>query len=509
MSKNMKILLIQPYGSTQPPLGLCLLAAVLKKGGYSDIALVDLLRFDINVTSPIRTWDYLEKKLEEKPDAVLITGATPTFTEALEIAKMARPHTKTVLVGGSHATIFKERILEKVPYIDVVVYGEADETICKQMESLQKEGNNNLSGITGVCYRDKSGKIIKTEQTPPIMNLDNIPWPDRDIIDLDSYHGAFILLGSRGCPHACTFCSRPVTGATFRGRSPKNVVDEIDFLLNKYPETARRINKTITFSDENAAVDKQRLIGICDELIKRKLNIKFVLTNGLHVTSAHEELYQKLAKAGCVSLWFGVEQGTDKMLKTIRKGATENLIKKAVRMAHEAGIPFVGGHFMIGVEEETLEDARHTIKFAKEAGFDATGWNHAAPTPGTPLWDYVMKHGKLLWEFEDVVNYSNFKHDHTEPQFETPEFTREQRKQAYEEAIKMMDEVMRSKIMAPSNIAKFLRNSITHPEDLPWAAKRLYNIHTKRDLRRHYDMKPSMKVKTREGKPFINADPYS
>jgi len=74
-----------------------------------------------------------------------------------------------------------------------------------------------MSGITGVCYRDKSGKIIKTEQTPPIMNLDNIPWPDRDIIDLDSYHGAFILLGSRGCPHACTFCSRPVTGATFQG----------------------------------------------------------------------------------------------------------------------------------------------------------------------------------------------------------------------------------------------------------------------------------------------------
>jgi len=505
----MKILLIQPYGSTQPPLGLCLLAAELKQGGYNDIALVDLLRFDIKVTSPIRTLEYLEKKLEEKPDAVLITGATPTFKEALEIAKMARPFTKTILVGGSHATIFKERILEKVSDIDVVVYGEADETICTIIKQLEDGGNNNLAGITGVCYRDKKGKIIRNPPTPPIMDLDKLPWPDRDIIDMDSYHGAFIVLTSRGCPQACTFCSRPVTGTTFRGRSPKNVVDELEMLFNKYPETAKRINYTITFSDENAAVDKQRLSGICDEILKRKLKITFVLTNGLHVTSANEELYQKLAKAGCVSLWFGVEQGTDKMLKTIKKGATEKIIKKAVDMAHAAGIPFVGGHFMIGCEEETLKDSRKTMQFAKSVGFDATGWNHAAPTPGTPLWEYVMQHGKLLWEFEDVVNYSNFKHDHTSPQFETPEFTTAERKQAYKEAIKMMDDVMRSKIMAPKNIAKFVKNTIRHPEDLPWAVARVYNIYTKSDLRRHYDMKPSMKIKTNEGKPLINVDPYS
>jgi len=271
----MKILLIQPYGSTQPPLGLCLLAAELKQGGYTDIALVDLLRFDIKVTSPIRTWEYLEKKLKEKPDAVLITGATPTFKDALEIAKMARPFTKTILVGGSHATIFKERILEKVPYVDVVVYGEADETICTIIKRLEEGGNSNLTGITGVCYRDKKGKIIRNPPTPPIMDLDKLPWPDRDIVDMDSYHGAFIVLTSRGCPQACTFCSRPVTGATFRGRSPKNVVDELEMLFNKYPETAKRINYTVTFSDENAAVDKQRLIGICDEIIKRKLKICF------------------------------------------------------------------------------------------------------------------------------------------------------------------------------------------------------------------------------------------
>ena len=227
----MKILIIQPYGSSQPPLGLCQLSAELKQAGYTDIVLVDLLRGDIDLYSPVRTKEYLMEQLKRKPDAVLITASTATFREAREIAQLARPYGRVLLIGGPHATTFQEKVLEKTSEFDLVVYGEADETIVPVMKQI--ENGCDFSGITGIIYR-KDGKIVKNPPTPVIMDLDKLPFPDRDVLDIDSYAGPFTIMTSRGCPHACTFCSRPVTGKIFRGRSAKNVVDELEFLLNKY-----------------------------------------------------------------------------------------------------------------------------------------------------------------------------------------------------------------------------------------------------------------------------------
>jgi anaerobic magnesium-protoporphyrin IX monomethyl ester cyclase len=492
----MKILVVQPYGSINPPLGLCLLVAELKEGGYADVTLVDLLRFNIdgNAESPVRTREYLQEKLEEKPDVVLLTAASQTFAEALEIAQLARPFTKKIILGGNHATLFQEKLLEKVPYLDLIVFGEADETICKIMEKIENN-NDDFSDITGVCYR-QGKKIFKTDPTPPIMDLDKLPFPDRDALDLNSYLGALTILTSRGCPFQCTFCSRPVSGSTFRGRSGKNVADEIESILVKYPEVAKRANYNFPLPDDNAGVKKNHLIDICNELQKRNLNIKLSLTSGLHVSSADLHLYKKLRESGCKTLWFGVESGNPQILKNIRKGATPEMIKKAVAIAHEAGIEEVGGHFMIGHQGETLETARDTIKFVKEAGFDTAGFNHAAPTVGTPLWDWVKENGTFLFKYKDMMDYSDFKHDHTEPQFETPEFPREDRIKAYKEACEVMDTLTRKRMYSTKNIVKFI-TKIRSPADLVWAVKRTYGVFTKSDLRRVVLLKPSMKKKVK------------
>ncbi|MBI1972593.1 radical SAM protein [Candidatus Woesearchaeota archaeon] len=492
----MKILLVQPYGSVTPPMGLCILVAELKQGGYTDTTIVDLLRTNIqsNVESPYRTKEYLMEKLKEQPDVVLLTASSQTFAEALEIARLARPYAKKIILGGNHATIFEERILEKVPYLDLVVYGEADETICKIMEHIE-EDIEDFSDITGVCYRLK-GKIHKSPPTPPIMDLDKLPFPDRGAVDLNSYLGALTIFTSRGCPFHCTFCSRPVSGRTFRGRSPKNVVDEIESIIVKYPHLAKKLDYNFTISDDNAGVNKQRLIGICDEIINRKLNIKLSLTSGLHVSSADLYLFTKLKQAGCNALWFGVESGNAQILKNIRKGATLDMIKKAVALAHEAGIESVSGHFIIGLEGETLQAARDTITFVTESGFDTVGFNHAAPTIGTPLWDWVLQHGKFLFKYEDIMDYSDFKHDHTEPQFETPEFTREERIQAYKEACVVMDSLSRKRLFALKNILKFI-SRVRSPADLVWAARRVYDVSTKTDLRRITLLKPSVRKRVK------------
>jgi len=492
----MKILVIQPCGSVYtPPLGLCFLTAALKQGGYTDVTLIDLLRDDLaNTRLPTRTREHLMKKIEERLDAVLLTASSQTFAEALEIARLARPYAQKIILGGNHATIFQERLLEKVPYLDLVVYGEADETICRIMNHVENK-NDDFSDITGVCYR-KDGKIFKSPPTPPIMDLDKLPFPDRDAIDLNSYVGALTIFTSRGCPFSCTFCSRPVSGRTFRGRSPKNVADEIELIIAKYPNIVRKLEYNFVISDDNAGVDKSRLIGICDEIIQRKLPIKLSLTSGLHVSSADIHIYSKLKQAGCVTLWFGVESGSDQILRNIKKGATREMVKRAVRLAHEAGIETVGGHFIIGMEGETLKTARETVAFVTEAGFDTAGFNHAAPTVGTPLWDWVLKNGKFLFTYEDVMNYSDFRHDHTEPQFETPEFPREERIQAYREACNAMDQRTRKRMFAPTNIAKFV-SSIRSPADLVWAVRRTYGVFTKSDLRRVVLLKPSIKKKVK------------
>ena len=270
------------------------------------------------------------------------------------------------------------------------------------------------------------------------------------------------------------------------------IINNWDELLKKYPKTAKKLNNLITLIDENAGVNKARLISICDEMLARHVKVTIPFTNGLHVSSADPVLYSKLKQIGCTALWFGVESGSDKILTRIKKGATKETIKKAVRIAHEAGIKNVAGHFIIGMEDETIETARETIRFVKEAGFDSAAFNHAAPQPGTPLWDYARSYGKLLFEYDETIDYSNFKHDHTAPQFETPEFTKEERMQAYQEAVQMMDGMTRRKMLSVPNILKFLLN-LKSPLDLFWAVRRIYTIHAKQDLRRIIDLRPSLK----------------
>ncbi len=498
----MKILIVQPMGSGSPPLGLCLISAVLKRAGYTDIALVDLMVDNVadQVVSSLRTEKYLQKKLEENPDIILLTAALPTFHFAMEMSQKLRKYCKVLMFGGPHATMFKDVIIKNCPQIDLLVVGEADLTIVpimKQIEENISTGKYNFTGIPNVVWR-KGSEIIINKLASPIMDLDQFPAPDRDIIDLGSYHAAFSILTSRGCPMQCTFCSRPVTGSTFRGRSAENVVDEMEMMLNKYPEIAERCNKTFAIVDENFGVNKQRVIAICDEILKRELKLRIILPNGLHVTGAQDmEVLKKLKAVNCDLIFFGVESGNDQVLRNIKKGANRNIIIKAVKNCHDAGIQMVGGHFIIGLPGDTPETVRETIKFfEEESGLDTANFNHAIPHPGTPFWDYVIEHGKFYCEYTPVMDYSNFYFENNKSKlfyekivFDTPEFTKEQRIIAYNEAVTALDRKMRNRILSFKNIKRFTF-SIQSFADIIWALKRFYSVTTKHDLRRVYEPRP-------------------
>ncbi len=432
-----------------------------------------------------------------------MTAALPTFHHANAIALKIREYCKVLLFGGPHATMFKDKLLAQCPHIDALVFGEADLCIIPLFQKIEeglKTGNYDFTGVENVVWR-KDGGLIVNNASSPIMLLDQFPFPDRDIIDLGSYHAALSILTSRGCPHACTFCSRPVTGATFRGRSAQNVVDEMEEILTKYPEVSEKSNRTFAIVDENFGVDKKRVVEICDEIISRKLNMRLILPNGLHVTGAQDlEVLKKLRAAGCDMIFFGVESGNDMILRNIKKGANTNMIRQAVKLCHEAGIPMVGGHFIIGLPGDTLQTARESIKFFQDAGFDTANFNYAIPHPGTPFWDYVEKNGNFLCTFTPMMDYSNFYFDeksklfYEKVGFDTPDFPEGERVKAYNEAITALDKKIRKRVFSLKNIQRFV-SSINSFVDVQWAVKRAYSMLTKQDLRRVYEPRPS-KIKS-------------
>ena len=464
----MKILMVQPMGSGTPPLGLCMISAILKRAGYNDITLVDLMveRIANKVVSPVRTEEYLQKKLEERPDVIFLGASVPIFHIVTEMAKRMKSYCGLLLLGGPHPTMYKDKVLEECPYVDALVYGEADFCIVpllKKIEEGLKTGNYDFSSIENVVWR-KGDEIIVNKASGPIMDLDQLPFPDRDVIDLGSYHGALSIFTSRGCPHACTFCSRPVTGNIFRGRSANNIVDEIEEILTKYPDVAERSSRTFTIADENFGVNKNRVVETCDEIIRRDLNIRLVLPTGIHVTGAQDlEVLKKMKAAGCDLIAFGIESGNETVLRNIKKASNRNMIKQAVKLCHEAGITVVG-HFVVGLPGDTLQIARETIKFFEETGFDSANFNYAVPHPGTPFWDYVEKNGNFLVTFTPMMDYSNFYFDENDKNkmnyekvvFDTPDFPEGERIKAYTESVAALDRKIRKRVFSFKNIKRFL-----------------------------------------------------
>ncbi len=476
----MKIVLIMPYGTGIPPLGLLYLATVLKRDGYNDVHIVDL-DMRSSVTSQRRSMAHLEKLLEEKPDIIGITATTPTFKRSMDIARLVRGHTKNLIFGGPHATIFCEKVLEKYPMIDVVVYGEGEDTITELVKKI--ENGESLKDVKGTIYRE-NGEIIKNEPRPKIEDLDKLPFPDRSFIDVESYHAAFSIMTSRGCPFMCNFCCSPVTGKIYRCRTPNNVVDEIQYLVNTYPKLLEK-GAPLTIADENFNVKKERVKAICDEIVRRGLKMDINCINGLHVSTVDLEMFQKMKMAGCKNVWFGIESGNDEVLKNLGKSITKDMVREAVGMAQKAGIETVAGHFIIGLLGETRQSAMDTINFMKELNLDYAGVNQTVPLPNTPLWEWIKTHGKLLFPWKDVEDYENYNMDNTKPQFETPEFTAQDRIELYTHATNELDKIIRRRFMKPKMIMKGLKKMLKSPQDAKWVVGKFYDLFFSNDVRRH------------------------
>jgi anaerobic magnesium-protoporphyrin IX monomethyl ester cyclase len=385
-----------------PPLSLGYLAAVLEKNQY-EVDVIDCLTLGL-------TYEEFRNELSKRqPDIVGITSTTERYKPALQIAKIVKevfPKCLTA-IGGHHVTFEDEKALQDCAALDVIVRKEGEYTLLELAERV--EAGKDYYDVLGTTCR-KDGKIVRNPDRPYIENLDELPFPARHFwpVDYLKRYGTIIfnVLTSRGCSYWCNFCIEVrVHGQKYRVRSAKNVVDEIEFLQKTYGANY------ISFVDATFTVDQDRIAELCEEIINRKLKIRWVA--GTRVDMVTKELLLKMKEAGCISMWYGVESGTQTVLDEMRKGITVEQTIKAFNWTKEVGLK-PDPNVVLGFPGETKESAWKTIKFVEQLNPDYMGiYTVATPYPGTPLYDLVKEKGWLK-----VTDFD--KYDRETPTFETP-----------------------------------------------------------------------------------------
>jgi anaerobic magnesium-protoporphyrin IX monomethyl ester cyclase len=389
-------------------IGLPYLAAVLEKNEH-EVEVIDCEALEID-------HEKLRAKLASlEPNVVGITSTTATIQSALlsaRVAKEACPNIAVVL-GGPHATFMDEQILSENSEVDVVVRGEGEQTLLELVDVISKSNLKDLDEVAGITFR-KDGQIIRTPNRPFIQNLDELPRPAYHYFPLKNYRvsGRLILpvTTSRGCPIQCSFCvSSRMFGKTYRMRSIRNVVDEIEGLRDTYGADA------FSFYDDAFTYDMQRAIKICEEIKKRNIGLPWNCQS--RVDNVSKEALTKMKESGCEMVYMGVESGCQKILDAVGKKTSIQQNEKAVKWAKDADM-FVIISLVIGYPGETVDTLNQTFDLIRRLKPDEVHLCVAMPYPGTELYRFVKENG---WEMSPDWSL----YDTTMPVFENPSISKE------------------------------------------------------------------------------------
>jgi len=410
------ILLIFPgdrfkeFSSLRPPLGLTYIGAVLEEEGYN-VKIIDfgVEKEDVNILNN----DYLKSF-----DLVGISVLSSLYNNSKEIIKQIRSVNKDIpiIMGGTHPTAMPREVLEEND-INIVVMGEGEETI----KEIVKNYPRNLKKIKGIVYKNK-GKIIENERRPLIPDINILPFPARHLLKIEKYqnyiHGrkATTIMSSRGCPYNCVYCFK-LDGRAWRPRKAELVVDELEKIVKDYNISA------FYFHDDLFTADRKRVIDICNEIIKRNLDIFWICES--RINTIDEELLNMMKKAGCKQIHFGIESGDEETLKKIRKGITKEQAKKALSLTKKAKI-YTKAYFMIGFPRDTRESLVNSLNFMLDIEADEILLNVVTPFPGTELWDLAIKDGIINPKNIPWDKFYGATPDVTEQFFFTNNLTREE-----------------------------------------------------------------------------------
>jgi anaerobic magnesium-protoporphyrin IX monomethyl ester cyclase len=396
----MDILLVFPFSRTHysvPPLGLGYLATALRRQDF-DVQILDCTKEKLDLDG------FRQRVQQLKPRLVgfqTFSYDFHTVEKCLDVVKAIDGDIVTV-VGGAHPSGAPRETLEQLRGADYAIRGEGEQGLpllarrcLRDAGSVQVE----LAGIPGLVWRDQAG-AIRMNEPAFTEDLDSLGQPSWDMMDPRLYQfapqGVFLksppvapISTSRGCPFQCTYCAgKSLTGARIRRRSISLVLDEVELLYREYGV------REIHIVDDNFTMFRDRVVEFCRGLDERQLKIHFTFPNGVRIDTLDPELLQILKKAGCYSMIVGVESGSDRVLKAMKKSLTTETVQRGVALINQAGID-VSGFFILGFPGETREEMLKTIAFSQSLGLDAAHFSNFLPLPGTEATEVLREQGKL------------------------------------------------------------------------------------------------------------------
>ncbi|TRZ48137.1 MAG: radical SAM protein [Dehalococcoidia bacterium] len=419
------------------PWGIAYVAALLEKQhkvciidvpteGWRNLEQIDETKYRVGLTNK----EIADRIKRWSPDIVGINIPFSGWSKgAFEVADTVKTIDKNIItvLDGLHPSARPVDCLSH-PNVDFVVIGEGEHTIFELVGALEQGITGDLEKIRGIGFI-KRGKKVITPPRPEIQDLDSLPFPARHLLPMDTYFAAVkenpirgvirkrwaIMITSRGCPHECIFCSSHIVmGKNWRGRSPENVVDEIEQLVHTYKI------KQIDFYDDNMTLYKKRVENICDLIMERGLDIEWYVPTGVRADTLDEELLTKMKASGCKGLRIAPESGVQCVVnQIIKKNLNLKEVEKAVFLSKKVGIK-VGVFFILGLIGETKEDIKETINYAyklRKLGAKSFHFSIATPLYGTEFYEQAKRGGFLMDGFSDEALAA------AEPLVETAEFT--------------------------------------------------------------------------------------
>jgi len=400
MEQNSKrtVILIRPSSSMglahlhalQHPIGLCCLASALRNAGFTP----EIMDYEVNTFNT----EHFKKQIHDKqPLAVGITAMTPVITHAFEMAacvKQAAPHAK-ILLGGAHASILPQQTMAECLHADALATGEGEQKIVALCRAAAQGAWDTLD-MPGAIIR--TGAEIKDFTGIPVKPLDmnSLALPARDLLDFKKYRGASTpgipadryrstqIFTSRGCPGKCIFCcSDRMFGPHVRFRSIDHIMEEIKECINRYGFNH------FTIDDDTFTLRRNRVMEFCE----RMAALPATWDCDTRVDQVDRDMIRAMAGSGCIKITFGVESGSPRILKLIKKGITLDQIRQAFSWTRQAGAMscaflMVGNH-----PTETAADIRLTWQLVRKLNPDLISVMIATPYPGTELFDIMRAQG--------------------------------------------------------------------------------------------------------------------
>jgi len=400
------------------------------------------------------------------PQIVVLNTSTTSFDHDLKCIRLIKDKLDTFLVAvGPHVTALYKSVMEDVRELDAIALGEYDETIADIAGNL-----SDLTVVPGIVFR-KGKEILITKERPLISDLDSLPFPAWDLVDINLYWESTFpksrkpvatLMSSRGCAFRCSYCLYPqvLFRHKLRYRKIERVIDEIDWLGKNSGA------RFFYFEDDNFTGSWKRVESFCNKLLEQKKSIHWACLS--RIDGVTEERLRLMKKAGCFLIKYGIESGVQDTLDHISKKTSLEKIEYAFKLTNKVGM-MTHGTVMMGAPNDTMESIRQTRNFVRRISPDSVQFSICTPLPGTEFWDECVKEGWLdysKWEDFDGVCGGTLNY---------PSLSKEKIHKAikdsylhYYSSVPHIRQRLRRLIFGPERFSQFIRNF--------WLLRRLFSV---------------------------------